>query len=306
MPYLFTCPHCQTKTQVDDRYSGHKGQCATCGGDITVPYFTDAGAVQASATRSATAKRNKSTGLFVAAGLAVVILACIVFAAIRYGGQTVAALTENRLRSASMKNLQEIATALNAYADEFGTYPPAYTTSANGTPLHSWRVLILPYLDEVELYDQFDLSKPWSDEANMSVAYQMPGVYEHPDTNAVGYSMVPAYYYLTGPGTLFPKGKPLGPEDVKDNGSQTILVIEGRPTISSGMWTEPVDMDYGKMQGLVGGAVGIEPGGWIPGGVAMATVDGRAHFLPIGTPASTFNALVTPAGNEPLADDTLD
>ena len=205
-----------------------------------------------------------------------------------------------------MKNLEKIAAALNDYANDFGTYPPAYTTSGpTKRPMHSWRVLLLPYLDEVELYDQFDLSLPWDHQVNLTAAYRMPQIYEHPDVSSGGYSLKSAYFYITGPQTLFPKGKPLGPGDVTDDGSQTILVIEAQPMAASGMWTEPVDLDFTKMKGIVGGTVGIEPGGWIEGGAAMATVDGRAHFLKDGTPPSTFNALVTPQGNEPLPDDTL-
>lgn len=245
--------------------------------------------------------------MFVAAGVVVVILACGLFAAVKYGSKTVAAMSEARMRTASMKNLEEIANALNAYATDFGTYPPPFTTGGkNNRPMHSWRVLLLPYLNEVELYDQFDLELPWDAEVNMTAAYRMPAVYEHPNVASGGYSLKSGYYLITGAGTLFPKGKPLGPSDITDNGSQTILVIEGQPTIGSGMWTEPVDLDYAKMKGIIGGTVGIEPGGWLEGGAAMATTDGRGHFLEVGTHPDTFNALVTPKGNEPLPDDTLD
>lgn len=64
-------------------------------------------------------------------------------------------------------NLKQIALALHNYADDHdGRLPPAYTVDANGKPLHSWRTLLLPYLEQKALYETIDLSKPWDDPAN--------------------------------------------------------------------------------------------------------------------------------------------
>ena len=63
-------------------------------------------------------------------------------------------------------HLKQIALALQNYADTYGCLPPAHTVDAEGKPLHSWRTLILPFMEQKELYDQIDLSKPWDDPAN--------------------------------------------------------------------------------------------------------------------------------------------
>lgn len=301
MPYLFTCPHCQAQTQVEDRYSGKSGECFSCGSPIQVPEF-------ASATTSAAETANKRPmGVMISAGVVLTMLVCIVFALVRFGGSSVSRLSEIRIQNASIKNLESIAAALNAYAADYGTYPPAVVRDAAGRPMHSWRVLILPYLGEQGIYDQFDLSKPWDHDLNLQASYIMPRVYEHPaDNNITGARS--GYYLITGPGTLFPASNPLSPATIRDKASQTILVIAGTPPLnrSIGGWAEPIDLDYSAMRGVINGTVGIEPGGLMDSGVTMATVDGRGHFLSNGLSPNTFNALVTPNGNEPLPDDTLD
>ncbi len=77
-----------------------------------------------------------------------------------------------------------------------------------------------------------------------------------------------------------PASGPLAPAEIGDDPSQTILVIEGTPIVPSGLWTEPMDLDITKMQGSLTANPGIEPGGLLGEGVAFATVDGRAHFVP--------------------------
>lgn len=302
MPYLFTCPHCQAKTEVEDRYSGRSGECYACGSPITLPDFAQTGGGSESAP---TAKRP--AGALIAAGVVLTVLLCLIAAVIRFGGPSVSRLADARLQNASMKNLEKIASALNAYAVDHGTYPPAALRDDSGRALHSWRVLILPYLGEQETYDQFDLSQPWDSDTNLQASVIMPNVYQHPADNSPSQG-TSGYYLITGPNTLFPPTGPLAPDQIEDKSSQTILVIAGKPPLQTalGGWAEPVDLDYSKMNGIINGTAGIEAGGYLKSGVTMATVDGRSHFLKTELPATTFNALVTPNGNEPLADYTLD
>ncbi len=304
MPYIFTCPHCQTKTQVDDRYSGQSGECVSCGEPIQIPRFATSG--PGADVTSGFGVDSKPLGWAIAAGVLLVIMSCLVFAIFRFGGQTVTQLSANRQRTSSMRNLENIAEALNAYAADHGSYPPPIMYGPGKRKMHSWRVLILPYLNEQALFDQFNLKKPWDDPQNIQLAYQMPAVYAHPNAASNGWYTAAGYYLIVGQGTLFPKAGPLSPDQVTDDPSQTVLVIEGAPNTTLGSWTEPVDLDFGLMRGQINGTVGIEPGGLSDGGAAMVTVDERAHFAPEAMSPTTFNALVTPNGREPLADDTLD
>lgn len=83
-------------------------------------------------------------------------------------------------RAACAGNLRFIALALQSYARQHGTLPPACTRDADGRPLHSWRTLILPYLEERALFESIDLSKPWDDPANAAARARMPAVYRCP------------------------------------------------------------------------------------------------------------------------------
>ena len=69
-------------------------------------------------------------------------------------------------RAACGDNLKHIAMALHKYRQANGCFPPAYIADKNGKPMHSWRVLILPYLDQDALYKAYDFTEPWDGPTN--------------------------------------------------------------------------------------------------------------------------------------------
>ena len=81
-------------------------------------------------------------------------------------------------------NLKSIGLAIANYRSEHGSGPPAVTRDADGRPLHSWRTLLLPYLDEAELYASVVLSEPWDAPANAAARDQMPPVFSCPAADA--------------------------------------------------------------------------------------------------------------------------
>ena len=274
MPYLFTCPHCQAQTRVEDQYSGQSGECFSCGSTLQLPEF-------AGTPDAIPPAKRRPIGVIVAAGVVLTLLTCLVFAVIQFGGSSVSKLAEARLKKSSIQNLETIAAALNAYALDHGTYPPATMRDSTGRAMHSWRGLILPYLGRQDIYDEFDVSKPWDNEVNLTAAsYSMPIEYRHP-SNRSGAQDEPGYFLITGPGTLFPPTGPLSPNDIGDDASQTILVIEGAPPAQGalGNWAQPRDLDFTRMRGVITGTVGVEPGGQLDSGAAMATDDARGHIL---------------------------
>ncbi len=132
------------------------------------------GRLRLSPSRVGDLKSERLIRWIVAGAVGIVLFGALLLALFRVGGQTVSQLTSNRERSASMRNLERIAAALNAYAADYGTYPPSATRDSTGKKLHSWRVLILPYLGEDELYNKFDLSVPWDHPRTCEPAYEMP------------------------------------------------------------------------------------------------------------------------------------
>lgn len=300
MPYLFTCPHCQTRTEVEDEYSGQAGECVVCGREIKLPDFAPKASAR-NASGSVKPKRKRSVAWIAAAVMLLLIVGAGVIAIARVGGSAAAKVRQGRERLASIRNLEKIAAALNAYAADHGAYPAPAIDGRLGKPLLSWRVLILPYLGEQDLYDQFNVNKSWDEQQNQMLSYQMPVVFRHP--NSQGWSFDTVYHLVIGAGTLFPPSGPLGPKQVADGATKTLLLVEGR---SSSTWTEPIDMDAIATGGVINAASGTGLGGITEGGVCVATVDGRGHFLSETTPTMTVNALVTPRGGEPLPDDVLD
>lgn len=317
MPYLFSCPHCQTRTLVDDRYSGQSGSCVTCGGSIQVPEFvprqqSSAASPPDQAPRGRLSARARRT---IAAGILLVLVGCGVVALIQFAIPTVATLQIGRSRNLAIRNIEKIAAALNAYAADHGSYPPPRINGPNGEAMHSWRVLLLPYLGEESLFNRYNMDEPWDSQHNMEVAYRVPQVYT--GESRARHGIEPTYFLVTGSGTLFPPAppsgpptlpfEPLGPADVRDDPALTLLLVEALvPTGTMFCWTEPFDLDITSMVGTVGGQPGVEIGGVTPGGAAVATVDGRGHFLDQQTPSATVISLLTIDGGEPLPDDLLD
>src|SRR6266704_588138 len=65
-------------------------------------------------------------------------------------------------RTQCLNNIRNIALALHNYASLNGSLPPAYIADANGRPMHSWRVLILPYVDRSDIYAAYRFDEPWN------------------------------------------------------------------------------------------------------------------------------------------------
>lgn len=150
-------------------------------------------------------------------GLVVVgILVCLFLPAKQHNGGTP--------RSTCANNLRNINMALIHYRIMRGAYPPAYTVDANGKPLHSWRTLILPYLDRNDLYQSIDLSKPWDDPVNAKAAKMRIACYRCPSANvAENYT---TYLAIVTPHSCLQPGKSKNIDDIKDDASQTLAVIE--------------------------------------------------------------------------------
>jgi hypothetical protein len=80
----------------------------------------------------------------------------------------------------STNNLKQIALAMHNYLSVYNTFPPAYIASKDGKPLLSWRVQILPYIEEGRLYEEFHLDEPWDSEHNKALVAKMPKIYAPP------------------------------------------------------------------------------------------------------------------------------
>src|SRR5579864_1743711 len=83
-------------------------------------------------------------------------------------------------RTVNANNLKEIGIALSNYEESYSRGPPAIGYSPDGKPLVSWRVLLLPYLDEDALFKEYYLGEPWDSPHNLSLSTRMPRAYRSP------------------------------------------------------------------------------------------------------------------------------
>jgi type II secretory pathway pseudopilin PulG len=145
--------------------------------------------------------------------------------------------------SASINNMRNIQLALLMYEGANGKLPPRVIKSADGKPLLSWRVAILPYLDEQALHQQFRLNEPWDSEHNKKLLTLMPRSFAHPAGKGPG-SSTTQYQIPAGKGTLFDTDAAVKLSDGKsfpEGTSNTALIVETAPA-QAVAWTKPDDV----------------------------------------------------------------
>jgi prepilin-type processing-associated H-X9-DG protein len=187
-------------------------------------------------------------------------------------------------------NLKQIALALHNYEQDHKALPPAYTMDANGRPLHSWRTLILPYLEQNSLYEKIDLSKPWNDPVNATASATKLAVYTCPE--AVDTKNTTTYLAIVGPDGFLVPVRSRRFEEITDGLSSTLAVIEAGEE-DAVPWMAPFDADAVLIMKLDTKAKLHHAGG-----TNAALADGSVRFLKADTPAPMRRALLSISGND--------
>lgn len=240
----------------------------------------------------ASAPRVQKNRLFSAVGkvLAVlgiiVIVICMMLPAVRTA-------REPARRSQCTNNLKQIALALHNYADAYDALPPAYTVDASGKPLHSWRTLILPYMEEQQLYKSIDFTKSWDDPANAQAFKTVPYGYQCPSELAPDNRTT--YLAILTPTSCIRPTEPRKISDITDGDRETLMVIEV-DSEHAVPWMSPSDADENVVL-----AIGAESKLAHPGGMNGLFVDGSVRFLTAEMPVSQRRALISIAGNDSAA-----
>jgi prepilin-type processing-associated H-X9-DG protein len=225
-------------------------------------------------------------------------------------------------RARSINHLKQIGLALHNYHSALNTFPPAVIYGPDGKPWHSWRVLILRYLEHADLYDAYDFSQPWDSPKNKALLDKMPDVYRDP---IYGDTKEPYTHYaaLVGPKAAFrtegakqtnaddppPLNGGTGVASITDGTSNTVLISSVEPGRKI-PWTKPEDIDVGPVFKGVG-----QPGGIAapytfhgPGGGKAAPflfADGSVRIIAKTMHPRVLEGLLTRAGGEVLADDSI-
>jgi hypothetical protein len=174
-------------------------------------------------------------------------------------------------RAQSMNTLKHIALAIHTYADAKKVLPPAYTASPDGKPLLSWRVAILPFLGETELYGQFHQDEPWDSDHNKQLIEKIPAIYRSAKWKPgdVKTSLVTP----RGEGTAFPGAKPVKFTQIADGTSKTIMMLQ-LDDAHSVVWTKPDDWEFDPTKPTTGLA------GQHQGGIVISLCDGSTMWMP--------------------------
>jgi hypothetical protein len=143
--------------------------------------------------------------------------------------------------AASINNMKGIMLAMHNYHDAKKRFPPAYKADKDGKPLLSWRVLILPMIEQVELYNQFHLDEPWDSENNKKLIAKMPPEFRSPSSKA-GEGKT-NYLTVRGENTVFPGKEGVRIADITDGTAYTIAIVEASDE-KAVIWTKPDDYDF--------------------------------------------------------------
>ncbi|TWU20825.1 DUF1559 domain-containing protein [Bythopirellula polymerisocia] len=205
----------------------------------------------------------------------------------------VQAAREAAKRSSSMNNLKQIMLALLNYESVHGQFPSQASFGTNGKPLLSWRVHILPFLEEQKLYDQFHLDEPWDSEHNKQLISKMPASFAEPSSKFAPQEGRTNYLGVKGKGMAFSgekEGRKL--REFSDGTSNSLIVLQVNDQRAT-TWTRPDDWELDPKNNLSGLSGSMHPGIFL-----AAYCDGSVRAISESIDPELFKALLTIAGGE--------
>jgi hypothetical protein len=196
-------------------------------------------------------------------------------------------------------NLKQLGYALQGYESDYGSFPPAYIADKNGKPMHSWRVLILPYLEKKDLYKRYRFDEPWNGPNNRKLEKEMPKEFRCPNQPAGRHPYATSYVAVVGSNTVWRHNRSVKVREIKDGTSHTVLLVE---IADSGIhWMEPRDLEYPPMPTKVNPASGQGISNHHSGVANAALVDGSISTLSEELQPEKIKALLSIDGGEPVS-----
>jgi hypothetical protein len=219
--------------------------------------------------------------------------------------QLVDAAREAARQTACRGRMSQLSMALYNYHDVYGSFPPATVADANGRPMHSWRVLLLPFLEQKRVYDEYDFSEPWDGPHNRTLAGRINLDAFHCHSGSHGSnSPVTDYVVVTGLETLFPVEEVASLGDISDGPENTILLVEIAD--SDIHWMEPRDLDLKTMSLTINdpSRASISAPHALGPAVVFADAIRAIRIRPTLRP-ETLRALLTRSGGESISRDSV-
>ena len=192
-------------------------------------------------------------------------------------------------RAQCINNLKRIGLAFQDHESTFRTFPNNIH-GKDGKPLLSWRVAILPYLEQEPLYRRFKLDEPWDSPNNKPLLKEMPSTYACPSRSNLEPGLT-TYRGWAGPAAFFGAKEPVDLKKLTDGASNTLAVVEAAEAVA---WTKPDDLPFDPKSPLPL----LGAGSTHPGGFNALFVDGIVRFLKGTTDPAVLRALITIGGGE--------
>jgi len=247
--------------------------------------------------------RGISVAMIVFIVCAVVVVVAMLLAALLLSALEVA--RETARNAMCSNNMRRIGIAMQSYQVSYGSFPPAYVADETGKPMHSWRVLLLPFLEDPQataVYELYRFDEPWDSPHNSALAGEMPRVFKcMSDAEGDNETNVLA---VVGDETMWRGAQPMAQQEIKDGARDTIALVE---VVGAGInWLEPRDMTFEQaLQPL--NAESKPPGiSSHHDSAHVVCADGSVHFLADDTPPKTLRALLTAAGDEEVKLEDLE
>lgn len=200
-------------------------------------------------------------------------------------------------RMVSANNLRQLMIAMHNYHADNGKLPEAIVMK-NSKPMHSWRVLMLPYLEEDRLYKQINMDEPWDSVANKKLfeSVPMPKVFAHPSKQD-GENKKTYYKTFISKADAkvhsgFVLGKPLtlGRITVMDGTSNTVALVEAGPPV---IWYKPEEIEFDA-----NGQLPKMTSPWKTKQINVAFFDASVRQFWLDTDEATWKGLITVNGGE--------
>ena len=180
------------------------------------------------------------------------------------------------MRSVCSNNLKQIGIALYMYHDTNKTLPERVALATDGSPGLSWRVTLLPFLEESLLYKKFRLDQPWNSPHNLPFINERPQLYACPAAKR-RLKSESDYYAIGGPDSCLPDGNAVTLQEIKDadGTSNTVAIVESHTFNAT--WSEPRDLDPAKTSWRINQP--NAPSSGHKGGSVVLFADGSTRFV---------------------------
>jgi prepilin-type processing-associated H-X9-DG protein len=206
-------------------------------------------------------------------------------------------------RIACSNQMKMIGLAIQQYESRYGCLPPAYIADAKGKPIHSWRVLLLPFLEQNPrfleqnaLYRAYSFDEPWDGPRNRELSKTIVRGYPCPADSANPENA--SYLAVVGPGTAWPGAKSIRTKDIRDRLDKTILLVE---VADSGInWMEPRDLSFDHMDFHINGKPRTSLSSHHGKGANVLFADMHVEYLRDTVLPETVRALLTIAAGEAI------